>query len=234
MNSNILEAKNLSKRYADVQALKDVNITIPKGKIIGLLGPNGSGKTTFIKIVNDLVHDYTGEVKIDGFEPSVETKKIISFLPDTLHLNESYTPSQCADFFHDFYEDFDRENALKLFEKLDLPLNKKISTFSKGTKEKVALSLIMSRKAKLYILDEPIAGVDPAARDLIIKTIIGNFEEESSMLISTHIISEVENIFDNVIFLKEGEVFLQDDVEAIREKEGKSIDQLFRKIFACK
>ena len=234
MKNNILEVKKVSKKYANVQALKDVDITISKGKIVGLLGPNGSGKTTLIKIINDLVHDYSGEVKIDGLTPGVETKKIISFLPDTLHLNENYTPLQCADFFNDFYDDFDRENALKLFEKLELPLKKNISTFSKGTKEKVALSLVMSRKAKLYILDEPIAGVDPAARELIIKTIIGNFEEDSSMLISTHIISEVENIFDNVIFLKEGEVFLQDDVETIREKEGKSIDQLFREVFTCK
>lgn len=234
MEENILEVKNLCKSFRGTKALKDISISIPRGKIVGLLGPNGSGKTTLIKIINDLVHGYAGEVLIEGKEPGIESKKIISFLPDTFYLDTDSTPLQCAGFFKDFYSDFNKENAISLFDKLDIDKNKKLKTFSKGTQEKVALSLVMSRKAKLYILDEPIAGVDPASRDLILKTIIGNFEENGSMLISTHIISDMENIFDNCIFLKEGEVYLQDDVEKIREEKNKSIDQLFRDVFACK
>ncbi len=231
---NILEIKNLTKSYSGVKAVKNVSFNIPRGRIVGLLGPNGSGKTTIIKIVNDLIHDYDGEVKVDGMPVGIESKSIISYLPDCMHIPEHMTPAECINFFKDFYKDFDSQNAKKLFEQMEIPLNKKISVFSKGTKEKVVLALIMSRKAKLYILDEPIAGVDPAARDLILKTILNNFEEGSSMVISTHLINDVENIFDDVIFLKEGEVYLQDEVETIRQKENKSIDQLFRDVFACK
>lgn len=233
MNENILEIKNLTKFYANIKAVDNVSFEVPKGRIVGLLGPNGSGKTTIIKIINDLIHDYRGDVAVDGGKIGIHSKSVISYLPDIMHIPQQFTPRECIGIFRDFYGDFDTERIHRLLKKLDINPDKSISKLSKGTKEKVALSLVMSRRAKLYILDEPIAGVDPAARDLILKTILDNFDEGSSMLISTHLIDDVENIFDSVILLKEGKIILNDEAENIRQREKKSIDQLFRELFAC-
>lgn len=227
--STILECKNLSKKYGRKQALDNVTLSLESGKIIGLLGPNGSGKTTLIKLINGLLAPTKGELFINGNAPGVETKKIVSYLPERTYLDETQKVSEAITFF----EDFDRTRAISMLEKLHIDPSSRIKTLSKGTKEKVQLILVMSRHAKLYCLDEPIAGVDPAARDYILSTIINNYEQDSTILISTHLISDVENILDEVVFIQNGHIVLQNDVEDIRFNQGKSVDVLFREVFKC-
>ena len=218
--NNIVEFKNVYKKYGKTDALKGIDINIPKGKIVGLLGPNGSGKTTMIKIMNGLLTTTEGEVLINGMKPGIETKKIVSYLPERTYLNDWMKVKDIIDFFKDFYEDFDEVKALQMLRILEID-------------EKVQLILVMARKADLYILDEPIGGVDPAARSFILDTILKNFDENSTLLIATHLISEIENICDEVIFLAYGEIVLQGDVDEIRAKKQKSIDALFREEFRC-
>lgn len=231
--STILECKNLSKKYGRKLALDGINLSLNSGRIIGLLGPNGSGKTTLIKLINGLLAPTKGELFINGNAPGVETKKIVSYLPERTYLDETQKVSESITFFEDFYEDFNRTRAISMLEKLHIDPNSRIKTLSKGTKEKVQLILVMSRHAKLYCLDEPIAGVDPAARDYILSTIINNYEQDSTILISTHLISDVENILDEVVFIQNGHIVLQNDVEDIRFNQGKSVDVLFREVFKC-
>lgn len=232
MNS-ILECQSLSKRFSGSYALSNVNLTLERGRIIGLLGPNGSGKTTLLKIINGLLVPDSGKVYIAGMEPGVETKKIVSYLPERTYLADWMKVSDIIEFFNDFYEDFDPKVASEMLGRLKIDANKKLKTLSKGTKEKVQLILVMSRKADLYCLDEPIGGVDPASRDYILNTIITNYNENATVLISTHLIAEIENILDEVIFIKDGTVTLHSSVDDIRTKEGKSIDSLFREVFRC-
>ena len=231
--SAILECKGLSKYYGRYQALDHVELTLEPGKIIGLLGPNGSGKTTFIKLINQLLVPDEGTLLIDGNAPGVETKSIISYLPEKTYLDENQKIAETLDFFADFYEDFDRSRAMQMLEKLNISPEARIKTLSKGTKEKVQLILVMSRKAKLYCLDEPIAGVDPAARDYILNTIINNYDENATILISTHLIADIENILDEVIFIQNGRIRLYSDVDSIRVNKGMSIDGYFREVFRC-
>ena len=229
----ILECKDLTKRYGKKTALNHINLTLKSGRIIGLLGPNGSGKTTMIKLINGLLTPTEGQVLIDGMAPGVKTKSIVSYLPERTYLDESMRITEAIEYFEDFYRDFDRKRALQMLKKVHLEPSARIKTLSKGNKEKVQLILVMSRRAKLYCLDEPIAGVDPAARDYILSTIINNYDENATIIISTHLISDVENMLDEVLFLKEGRLYLHGSVEAIRAKEGKSIDELFREVFRC-
>ncbi len=230
---NIIEFKDVHKSYGNKEILKGVNLNISKNKIIGLLGPNGSGKTTMIKLMNGLLQPDEGNVEVNGLKPSVETKKIVSYLPEKTYLNDWMKVKDILAFFQDFYEDFDMEKANKMIGNLKIDKNEKLKTMSKGTKEKVQLILVMSRNADLYILDEPIGGVDPAARSYILKTILSNYNENSTLLIATHLISEIENICDDVIFISNGEIVLQGNVDEIREEKGKSIDALFREEFKC-
>lgn len=229
--SELLVCKNLTKKYGNVTALNSVNITLESGKIVGLLGPNGSGKTTLIKILNGLLTPTEGRVLIDGELPGVETKKIVAYLPDNVYLNSWMTVKQIVDYFKDFYADFREELAYQMLERLDISPNRKLKALSKGNKEKVCLILTMSRNAKLYILDEPIAGVDPAARDYVISTIINNYNPDATVLISTHLIADIEQVLDEVVFIQNGQVLLQKTVDAIREENGKSVDALFREVF---
>ncbi|HBF4283743.1 ABC transporter ATP-binding protein [Clostridioides difficile] len=229
----IVEFKGVNKSYGTKNVLKNIDLNIPKGKIVGLLGPNGSGKSTMIKLMNGLLQPDSGEIMINGMKPSIETKKIVSYLPERTYLNDWMKVSDLLKFFYDFYSDFDVRRANEMIKSLDIDVNEKLKTMSKGTKEKVQLILVMSRNASIYILDEPIGGVDPAARSYILKTILKNYSEDSTLLIATHLISEIENICDEVIFISKGEIVLQGDVEAIREEKGKSIDALFREEFKC-
>ena len=229
--SESLHCQDLTKKYGGLTALDNLNLTVESGKIIGLLGPNGSGKTTFIKLVNGLLTPTWGSIWIDGKIPGVESKKVVSYLPDNNFLNSWMTVSQLVDLFCDFYSDFRRELAFEMFEKLDIEPNRKLKTLSKGNKEKVCLILIMSRNAKLYVLDEPIAAVDPAARDYVISTIINNYNPEASVIISTHLIADIEPILDEAIFINKGKVVLHKSVDEIREEYGKSVDELFREEF---
>lgn len=226
--TQLLQLHHVTKKYKKHVAIDDVTLSLPAGKIIGLLGPNGSGKTTLIKLMNGLLHPTTGDIVIDGYRPSVETKKIVSYLPDTSYLQENMKIKDALTLFEDFYNDFSREKAEHLLEDLDLNPDEQLKNLSKGNKEKVQLILVMSRQAKLYILDEPIGGVDPAAREYILRTIINNYCEDASVVISTHLITEIEPILDEIIFLKEGKVILQGNTDDIREEYGKSIDSLFR------
>ena len=229
--SELLHCQDLTKKYGGITALDNLNLTVESGKIIGLLGPNGSGKTTFIKLVNGLLTPTWGSIWIDGKIPGVESKKVVSYLPDNNFLNSWMTVSQLVDFFCDFYDDFRKELAYEMFKKLDIQPSRKLKTLSKGNKEKVCLILIMSRNAKLYVLDEPIAAVDPAARDYVISTIINNYNPEASVIISTHLIADIEPILDEAIFLNRGKVVLHKSVEDIRTEYGKSVDELFREEF---
>ena len=229
----LLEVSHITKSYGNNKVLDDVTFSIPKGKIVGLLGPNGSGKTTLIKLINDLLKEDSGTIKVNGLDLGVETKKIISYLPDKNYLNNNMTVLELLNYFKDFYEDFRIDKAKELIGKLDLDLNQKLKTMSKGTKEKVQLILVMSRKAKLYILDEPIGGIDPAARDYIINTILTNFSDDASLLISTHLISDLEKVLDEVIFLKNGKVVRSGSTDEIRKKTNMSINDLFREEFKC-
>ncbi len=229
--SYILESNNLSKAFKNTKALDDVSLKIEKGKIVGLLGPNGSGKTTFIKLCNSLLTPTQGSILIDGKKPGVETKTIVSYLPERNFLNDWMKVKDVVKFFSDFYKDFNVEKAYDMLEKLRINPDDKLKTMSKGTKEKVQIILVMSREAKLYLLDEPIGGVDPAARDYILDTIIKNYSQDSTIILSTHLIADIEKILDDIIFLKEGKVVLSKSVDAIREEEGKSVDSLFREVF---
>ena len=229
----LLEANNLSKAFGAAKALDSINLTLECGKIIGLLGPNGSGKTTFLKIINGLLVPTAGTIKIGGEEPGILTKQHISYLPDTTFFPKWMTVTNLFDYFQDFYLDFDRAKAREMLQRLDIPESMRLKHMSKGTLEKVQLVLTMSRDANLYCLDEPIGGVDPATRDYILQTIINNYSEEASVLISTHLIADVENVLDDVIFLQQGQIRLHSSVDSIREKEGASVDSLFREVFRC-
>ena len=229
--SELLRCVNLTKQYGGVVALKSINLTVGSGKIIGLLGPNGSGKTTLIKLINGLLTPNGGEIYVNGNKPGVESKKDVAYLPDNSFLNNWMTVKQIVDYFCDFYEDFRPNLAYGLLEKLGITPEAKLKNLSKGNKEKVSLILVMSRSAKLYVLDEPIAGVDPATRDYIISTIINNYNPESSVIISTHLISDIEQVLDEVIFINHGNIALQKSVDEIREENNMSVDELFREVF---
>lgn len=227
----VLQITNLHKSYGSHSVLEGVSFCIPRGKIVGLLGPNGCGKSTIMKLIAGLIPLSKGEILIDGMAPGQKTKSLISYLPERSYLNDWMRISDLLSFFHDFYSDFDLERAKQMLADLNIALNDRLKTMSKGTKEKVQLVLVMARRAKLYLLDEPIAGVDPAAREFIMNTILTNYDEKASVLISTHLISDVEPVLDEAIFLREGQVVLHDSADALREREGKSLDALFRDVF---
>ncbi len=229
----ILTCENLSKRYGAVQALDSINLDLQPGRIIGLLGPNGSGKSTLIKLANGLLTPTSGRILIDGKAPGIESKKIVSYLPERTYLANWMSVSQLLDYFQDFYEDFDRERALTMLSHLKIDEKQRIKQMSKGTREKVQLILVMSRRAKLYLLDEPIGGVDPAARDYILQTIIGNYEPNAAVIISTHLIADVEQLLDEVIFISNGHILRHTPVDTIREEMGMTVDALFREEFKC-
>ncbi len=231
--SALLECKKLTKRYKTKEVLKQIDLTLERGHIIGVLGPNGSGKTTLIKLINGLLTPSEGELLFCGEKIGVESKKHISYLPDQTYLNMNQKVKDIIDFFRDFYEDFDEVRSYDMLQKLKINAQDRLKTLSKGTKEKVQLVLVMSRRAKLYVLDEPIAGVDPAARDYILNTILSNYEPEASILIATHLIADIENILDEVVFLKDGQIVQHTLVDEIRGKEGKSVDAYFREVFKC-
>lgn len=229
----LLICKNVNKNYGNKKVLKNINFSIPRGKIIGLLGKNGTGKTTLIKLINDLLTLDSGEILIDGKKIGVESKKIISYLPERTYLDKSMTVNEVIDMFSEFYDNFDAKKARKLLKDLKLDVNSKLSKMSKGMQEKVQLVLVMSRKALLYILDEPLGGVDPATRDYILDTILTNFNEGASVIISTHLIADIERILDEVIFIDDGKIVLIENADKLREKEGASIDEIFRRKFKC-
>lgn len=231
--SELLKITNVTKKYHHFKALNNVSMTLESGKIIGLLGPNGSGKTTLIKIINGLLKDYEGELLVDGKNVGIDSRKIISYLPDENYFQDWMYIKDVLSIFSDLYEDFDKENCLTLMNRFKLDKGMKIKEMSKGMKEKFQLSLVMSRKAKLYILDEPIAGVDPAAREVILDVILNNYEEDALVLISTHLISDLETIFDDVVFLKDGEIVLHQSTEDLRLERKQSIDEAFREVFRC-
>ncbi len=228
-----IEFENVSKSYGSKQALSNVNVKLETGKIIGLLGPNGSGKTTMIKIINGLLRSYQGTCLIDGQLPNEVSKSMISYLPDEPYFQEWMKIKDALNLFRDHYQDFDWALCMTLLDRLGLDPNLKIKSCSKGMKEKFQLALVMSRKAQFYILDEPLGGVDPAARELILDIILKNYNENSCLLISTHLISDIEKIFDEIIFLKNGEVVLQKNCEELRNETGKSVDETFREVFKC-
>ena len=232
-NMKLLDVKNLDKSFDNKEILKDVNFSISNGKIIGLLGKNGAGKTTLIKLINDLLIPTNGEILVNGKKVGVETKKVISYLPERTYLNKQMKVSEVIDYFKDFYEDFDDNKAKKLLKDMDLDINQRLVKMSKGMQEKVQLVLVMSRNADLYILDEPLGGVDPATRDYILDTILSNFNENASVIISTHLISDIERILDEVIFIDKGKIVLQSDADKLRNKEKSSIDEIFRRMFKC-
>ena len=229
----ILECKGLTKNYGMKTALRNVNLSIEPGRIVGLLGPNGSGKTTLIKLSTGLLTPAAGEVKILEMKPSPETKAITSYLPEVPYLNDWMKVSDIVAFFRDFYADFNQEKAHEMLDNLGVDEKAQLKTLSKGTKEKVQLILVMSREAKLYLLDEPIGGVDPAARDYILNTIIKNYNQEAAVVISTHLISDIEQVLDDVIFLKEGELILSTTADDLREEQGMSVDAYFREVYKC-
>ena len=229
----LVKCIDVNKKYGEKQVLKDINLTIPRGKIIGLLGKNGTGKSTLIKLLNDLLTPTSGEILINGEKVGVNSKKIISYLPERTYLNKAMTVDKVIEYFSDFYDNFDAKKARKLLKDLGLDTTQKLSKMSKGMQEKVQLVLVMSRKADLYILDEPLGGVDPATRDYILDTILTNFNEDASVIISTHLISDVERILDEVIFIDKGKIILQSDSDELRKKEDGSIDEIFRRMFKC-
>ena len=229
----IMECKDLSKRFGGIQALDSVNLGIEPGRVVGLLGPNGSGKTTLIKLANGLLTPTGGEILIDGKAPGRESKALVSYLSDKEYLPDWMTAKQLMDFFEDFYADFDRARAQEMLVRLGIDESMRIKQMSKGTREKVQLIMVMSRRALLYLLDEPIGGVDPATRDYILETIIRNYNPEAAVIISTHLIADVEQVLDEVIFIRDGRIMLQSSVDAIREEQGVSVDQYFREVFKC-
>lgn len=227
------ECSGLTKSFGSVKALDAVNISIAAGRVVGLLGPNGSGKTTLIKLANGLLTPDEGSIQICGDKPGKQSKAVVSYLPDKMMLPAWMSVSKLMDMYEDFYSDFDRQRASEMLANLDLNEKQKVGQMSKGTKEKVQLILVMSRRAKLYLLDEPIGGVDPATRDYILNTIVKNYDENAVVMISTHLISDVENVLDDVIFIDKGTIKLQASVDDIREQYGKSVDALFREVFKC-
>ena len=229
----LIKCINVNKKFDNKERLKNVNLTIPRGKIIGLLGKNGMGKSTLLKLINDLLTPTSGEILVNGKKVGVDSKKIISYLPERTYLDKSMTVEKVIEYFEDFYDNFDSEKAKKLFKDLDLDTTQKLSKMSKGMQEKVQLVLVMSRKAELYILDEPLGGVDPATRDYILNTILTNFNEGASVLISTHLIADIERILDEVIFIDKGKIILHSNSDELREKENGSIDEIFRRMFKC-
>jgi len=229
----MIEIKNVTKTFNELKAIDNVSLKIEKGKIIGLLGSNGSGKTTLIKLITGLLTPNEGSVLIDGNKPGVESKTVISYLSENNALDLGMRIIEILNYYQDFFQDFDREKAIKLLNSFEIDLNKKLRNLSKGTKEKVQLVLTISRRANYYILDEPIGGVDPAARDHILDTILTNFNEDASVIISTHLISDIEKILDEVIFISKGKITLQEDAEKLREERNKSIDMIFREDFKC-
>ena len=229
----VLECKNLTKQYGHVTALEDVSFSIEPGRIVGLLGPNGSGKTTLIKLANGLLTPTSGELTICNADPGKETHAIVSYLPERTSIPLWMTATQLLDFYQDFYKDFRRDAAEEMLAHLNIPVKQRIKQMSKGTREKVQLIVTMSRAAMLYLLDEPIGGVDPATRDYILSTIIGNYNPEAAVVISTHLIADVEKVLDEVIFINQGHVVLQSSVDEIREEKGMSVDALFREVFKC-
>ena len=229
----ILECTNLSKRYGKIPALRQVSLQVEAGHIVGLLGPNGSGKTTLIKLLNGLLTPDEGEVRICGQAPGRQSHALVSYLPERTCIPLWMSARQLLDFYQDFYADFQRTAAEEMLGRLGIPLTQRIKQMSKGTREKVQLIVVMSRRASLYLLDEPIGGVDPATRDYILNTIIGNYNPDAAVMISTHLISDVEQVLDDVIFLNQGQVMLQSSVDEIREEKGMSVDALFREVFKC-
>lgn len=233
MNEVIMKCTGLWKNYGNVSALRNINCEIKSGRIYGLLGPNGSGKTTLIKIANGLLTPSAGKILINGNEVGLESRKAVSYLPDCVALPDWMRIRELIKFYDDFYEDFSSEKAYRMLESLQLDSEQRFKTLSKGNKEKVQLILVMSREAKLYLLDEPMGGVDPATRDYILNTIITNYSPDAAVVISTHLISDVENILDEVFFINRGEIVLEDTVDNIRGENGKSVDALFREVFRC-
>ena len=233
MTAPIISFQNLEKSFGKKKAIDGITLSIPSGRIIGLLGPNGSGKSTLFKLMNGLLQPTSGQVLIDGAAPSMESKKLISYLPERTYLNDWMKVGDILKFFADFYADFDLAKAKEMLKVLKLEEKHPLKTLSKGNKEKVQLILVMSRKSKVYLLDEPIGGVDPAARDFILSTILSNYQEDATMIISTHLISDIEKVFDDVILLNQGKIYDYDSVDNIREKTGKSVDELFREVFRC-
>ena len=231
--SYILECRNLTKRYGHVTALDNVSFSLESGHVVGLLGPNGSGKTTLIKLINELLTPSEGELLVDGHKPGKESKAVVSYLPDATYLDMNDTVDSVINMFVDFYADFDKARAYEMLARLNVNPHDSLKTMSKGTKEKVQLILVMSRKAKLYVLDEPIAGVDPAARDYILKIIMDNYNPGSTILISTHLIADIEGILDEVLFIREGRILLQSSKDEIVKTQGMTVDQYFREVFAC-
>lgn len=232
--NELVEIVGLTKAYdARSVAVNNITLTLPKGKIIGLLGPNGSGKTTLIKMLNGLLTPTSGSIKINGRYVGPETKARVAYLPDRTYLSGGQSIKEILSYFEDFYSDFSKEKAMEMLKSLNIDPSTKMKTLSKGTKEKVQLILVMSRNADLYVLDEPIAGVDPAARDYILRTIINNYNPEATVLISTHLISDVEQVLDEVLFMRYGQLVLYTSVDNIREQHGKSVDAYFREVFAC-
>lgn len=231
--SALLECRKLTKRYKTKEVLRQVDLTLENGRIIGLLGPNGSGKTTLIKLINGLLTPTEGELLFCGGKIGTQSKQHISYLPDQSYLNMNQRVRDIIAFFQDFYEDFEKERAYDMLKKLQISADDRLKTMSKGTKEKVQLVLVMSRRAKLYVLDEPIAGVDPAVRDYILNTIITNYEPEASVLIATHLIADIENVLDEVVLIRNGQVMRHVSVDEIRSQEGKSVDAYFREVFKC-
>lgn len=229
----LVKCNNLCKNFDNKIILKDVNLSIQKGRIVGLLGKNGMGKTTLIKLINDLLTPTSGEVLINSETPNVNSKRVISYLPERTYLDKSMKISQIITFFEEFYDNFNKEKAIKLLKDLDLDINAKVNKMSKGMQEKLQLILVMSREAELYILDEPLGGVDPATRDYILDTILSNFNEGASVIISTHIISDIERILDDVIFIDKGKIILTSSADDLRKKENASIDEIFRRCFKC-
>lgn len=229
----LLECKHLYKEFDNKPILKDINLKIPRGKIIGLLGKNGMGKSTLIKLINDLLTPTSGEILINGERPGVKSKEIISYLPERTYLDKDMTIKQVIQYFEEFYKNFNTQKAIKLLKDLNLDINKQISKMSKGMQEKLQLILVMSRNAEVYILDEPLGGVDPATRDYILDTILSNFCEGASVIISTHLISDIERILDEVIFIDKGEIILTSSADELRNKEKSSIDEIFRRYFKC-
>lgn len=229
--SELVEIIGLSKAYGKKRVISDISLTLGSGRIIGLLGPNGSGKTTLIKILSGLIQDYEGTVRIDGNKPGVYTKSIVSYLPERTYLNASGTVMDTIRMFDDFYSDFDRDKAIAMTEDFKLDKGMRIKTMSKGMKEKLQIMLVMSREARLYLLDEPLGGVDPVGRDYILDTIVKNYNGKSTVLLSTHLIHDVERIFDRAVFIKDGSVIINEDVDILRDERGSSLDELFREVY---
>ena len=229
----LLECKSLCKEFENKQILKNINLKIPRGKIVGLLGKNGTGNSTLIKLINDLLTPTSGEVLINGEKPGINSKKIIAYLPERTYLDKNMTIRQVLNYFEEFYDNFNSKKAVKLLKDLNLDIDNKLTKMSKGMQEKVQLILVMSREAELYILDEPLGGVDPATRDYILDTILSNFNEGASVIISTHLIADIERILDEVIFIDNGEIILTSSADELRNKEKASIDEIFRRYFKC-